>query len=111
MWRLLLDTTREPPFLVAIEGLDLLRAGVRRSWRTFRHALDDPIEERLPRVRVPALVVHGSRDGISPRYWAEEVARLLPDGRLVDLPGTPHAANYSAPAQFARAVRAFLAGG
>ena len=111
MWRLLLDTTREPPFLVAIEGLDLLRAGVRRSWRTFRHALDDPVEERLPRVRVPALVVHGSRDGISPRYWAEEVARLLPDGRLVDLPGTPHAANYSAPAQFARAVRAFLAGG
>jgi 2-hydroxy-6-oxonona-2,4-dienedioate hydrolase len=111
MWRLLLDTTREPPSLVAIEGLDLLRAGVRRSWRTFRHALDDPIEERLPRVRVPALVVHGSRDGISPRYWAEEVARLLPDGRLVDLPGTPHAANYSAPAQFARAVRAFLAGG
>ena len=111
MWRLLLDTTREPPSLVAIEGLDLLRAGLARSWRTFRYALDDPIEERLPRVRVPALVVHGSRDGISPRYWAEEVARLLPDGRLVDLPGTPHAANYSAPAQFARAVRAFLAGG
>jgi pimeloyl-ACP methyl ester carboxylesterase len=108
---LLLDTTREPPSLVAIEGLDLLRAGLVRSWRTFRYALDDPIEERLPRVRVPALVVDGSRDGISPRYWAEEVARLLPYGRLVDLPGTPHAANYSAPAQFARAVRAFLAGG
>ena len=111
MWRLLLDTTREPPSLIAIEGLDLLRAGLARSWRTLRHALDDPIEERLPGVRVPALVVHGSRDGISPRYWAEEVARLLPDARLVDLPGTPHAANYSAPAQFARAVRTFLAGG
>jgi 2-hydroxy-6-oxonona-2,4-dienedioate hydrolase len=111
MWRLLADTTREPPSLVAIEGLDLIRAGVVRSWRTFRHALDDPIEERLSRVRVPALVVHGSRDGISPRHWAEEVARLLPNGRLVVLPGTPHAANYSAPAEFARAVRAFLAGG
>jgi 2-hydroxy-6-oxonona-2,4-dienedioate hydrolase len=110
MWRLLVDTTREPPSLIAIEGLDLLRAGVRRSWRTFRYALDDPIEERLPRVRVPALVVHGSRDGISPRYWAEEVARLLPNGRLVHLPATPHAANYSAPAPFARAVQAFLAG-
>src|SRR4028118_2263184 len=61
MWRLLLDTTREPPFLVAIEGLDLLRAGLVRSWRTFRYALDDPIEERLPRVRVPALVVAGAR--------------------------------------------------
>ena len=111
VWRLLVDTTREPPSLVAIEALDLIRAGVRRSWRTFRRALDDPIEERLPGVRVPALVVHGSRDGISPRRWAEEVARLLPDGRLVVLPGTPHAANYSAPAEFARAVRAFLANG
>ena len=111
MWRLLLDTAREPPSLVAIEGLDLLRAGVRRSWRTLRNALDDPIEERLPRVRVPALVVHGSRDRISPRHWAEEVARLLPRGRLVGLPHAAHAANYSAPAEFACAVRAFLAGG
>jgi pimeloyl-ACP methyl ester carboxylesterase len=111
MWRLLVDTTREPPSLIAIEGLDLIRAGVVRSWKTFRYALDDPIEERLPKVRVPALIVHGSRDRISPRHWAEEVARLLPDGRLVFLPGTPHAANYSAPAEFARAIRTFLAGG
>ncbi len=107
-WRLLLDTTREPPSLIAIEGLDLMRAGVGRSWRTFRYALGDPIEERLPRLRVPALVVHGSRDRISPLGWAEEVARLLPDGRLVVLPGAAHAANFSAPAEFARAVRSFL---
>ncbi len=111
MGRLLIDTTREPPSLVAIEGLDLLRAGVVRAWRTFRQALKDPIEEKLPQVRVPALVVHGSRDRISPRSWAEEVARLLPDGRLVVLPHAAHAANYSAPAELARAVRSFLAGG
>lgn len=107
--RLLVDTTREPLSLVAIEGLDLLRAGVGRSWHTFRHALGDPIEEKLPNVRVPALVVHASRDRISPRNWAEEVARLLPDGRLIVLPHAAHAANYSAPAEFARAVRSFLA--
>jgi len=111
IWRLLVDTTREPPSLVAIEGLDLLRAGVVRSWRTFRHALRDPIEAKLPAVRVPALVAHASRDRISPHSWAEEVARLLPDGRLVVLPRAAHAANYSAPAEFARVVRSFLAGG
>ena len=108
MWRLLLDTTREPPSLTAIEGLDLLRAGAGRSWRTFQHALGDSVEERLPKVRVPALVVHGSRDRISPRGWVEEVARLLPNGRLVVLSGAAHAANYSAAAEFAREVRAFL---
>jgi len=111
IWRLLVDMTREPPSLIPIEGLDLLRAGVVRSWRTFRHALRDPIEQKLPGVRVPALVVHASRDRISPHSWAEEVARLLPDGRLVVLPGSAHAANYSAPAEFAHAIRSFLAGG
>src|SRR5918998_385408 len=40
--------------------------GVGRSWRTLRYALDDPIEDRLPAVRAPVLVVHGSRDPISP---------------------------------------------
>ena len=73
--------------------------------------MKDPIEEKLARVRVPALVVHGSRDRISPRGWAEEVARLLPGGRLVVLPHAAHAANYSAPAELARAIRPFLAAG
>ncbi len=111
IWRLLVDTTREPPSLVAIEVLDLLRAGVRRSWRTFRHALRDPIEGKLPGVRVPALVVHASRDRISPRSWAEEIARLLPDGRLAVLPRAAHAANYSAPVEFTREIRSFLSDG
>lgn len=109
--RLLIDVVaREPPSLLAVEGLDLLRAGVGRSWRTLRYALNDPIEERLPAVRVPALVVHGSRDGISPRPWAEEVARLLPRGRLVVIPAA-HAANYSAPAELVREIKPFLHGG
>jgi pimeloyl-ACP methyl ester carboxylesterase len=111
MGRLLVDTTHKPPSLVTIEGLDSIRTGVFRSWRTFRHALDYPLKERLPKVRVPALIVHGSRDRISPRHWAEEVARLLPDGRLVFLPGTLHTANYAAPSEFARVVRIFLTGG
>jgi pimeloyl-ACP methyl ester carboxylesterase len=108
--RLLLDMLREPS-LVPIEGFDLLRAGVGRSWRTFRHALNDPIEENLPEVRLPALVVHASRDAVSPRRWAEEVARLLPRGRLVVVPGAAHAANFSAPEEYVRAIRPFLDGG
>lgn len=108
--RLLSDVACEPPSLLAVEGLDLLRVGVGRSWRTLRYALNDPIEERLPAVRVPALVARGSRDRISPRPWAEEVARLLPRGRLVVIPAA-HAANYSAPAELIREIKPFLDGG
>ena len=111
IWRLLLDTPRESPSLLPIEALDLLRAGVGPSWRTFRYALQDPVAEKLPGVRVPALVVGGSRDPISPQRWAEEVARLLPWGRLVVIPGAAHAANYSAPDEFVREIRPFLDGG
>ena len=106
--RFLIDTTREPPSLIPIELLDFFRAGPRTAWRTFGHALEDPIEEKLPRVRVPTLVVSGARDPISPRRWAEEAAGLLPMGRLSVIPDAAHAANYGWAASFARVVREFL---
>jgi len=106
--RFLLDVPREPPSLIPIELNDLLAAGPRRGWRTLHHALEDRIEENLPRVRVPALIVRGSRDPICSQRWAEKTARLLPEGGLVVLPGVAHAANFDAPAAFAAVVRRFL---
>jgi pimeloyl-ACP methyl ester carboxylesterase len=106
--RFLIDVFREPAALLAVEARDLLDAGVVRGWRTLRHALEDRIEARLPRVGRPALVVHGSRDPIVSREWAAEAARLLPHGRLVAIPEAAHAANFDAPEALARVVRAFL---
>ena len=106
--RFLLDVPREPPSLVPIELRDLLAVGARRGWRTFRYGLEDRIEENLPRVRAPALVVHGSRDPICPQRWAEEATRLLPNGRLVTLDGAAHAANFGEPTRFAEVIRDFL---
>ncbi|MDQ4128052.1 MAG: alpha/beta hydrolase [Actinomycetota bacterium] len=106
--RFLLDVTREPPSLIPVELRDLLSAGPWRGWRTLRHALEDHIEENLPRVMAPALVVRGSRDPICPQRWAEEVAQLLPRGRLAVLPGAAHAANFGAPARFAGLIQDFL---
>ena len=106
--RLALDCFREPPSLIPIELLDLLSAGPLRSLRTFRHAADDRIEEKLPMLQAPALVLHGGRDPIVPERWAREVAGLLPDGRLVIVPEAAHAMNYDAPSKLAWHVRAFL---
>src|SRR3712207_3371027 len=77
-WRLVLDTPREAPSQPLIVVRCYLQAGLRRAWRTLQYGLADPIEEKLPRVRVPTLVVRGARDPIVPHGWAEEVARLLP---------------------------------
>jgi 2-hydroxy-6-oxonona-2,4-dienedioate hydrolase len=106
--RFLLDAPREPLSLLPIELLDYLSAGTRRAWRTLRYALEDRIEEKLPRMGVPTLVVRGSRDPIAPQRWAEEATRLLPKGRLAVIPGAAHTANYGWAAEFARTVHEFL---
>jgi 2-hydroxy-6-oxonona-2,4-dienedioate hydrolase len=57
---------------------------------------------------MPTLVVRGSRDPIVPQRWAEEVSRLLPDGRLVVVPEVTHTVNFDAPSEFVRVIREFL---
>lgn len=106
--RLLADWPREKPSLTLIFLRDLIQAGLGRGWRTFRYALADRIEAKLPLIQAPALVVRGSRDPIVPGRWAEEAARLLPRGRLAVIPGAPHAVNYSAPDELVRILRSFL---
>ena len=106
--RLLRDLPRERISGILLALLDYLQCGPRRLWRTFQYALDDPIEEKLPRVQCPTLVVRGTRDPIVPESWAEEAARLLPRGQLVHLADATHIAHYTTPDQFVGVVRAFL---
>ena len=59
-------------------------------------------------MRVPTLVVRGSRDPSVTQRWAKEVTGLLPTGRLSVIPGAAHTANYGWAAQFARIIHNFL---
>ena len=106
--RWLIASTHGPLSFNGIVLRDLLAAGTSRALATFRHMLADRIEAKLPRVGVPTLVVRGSRDPIVSQRWAEEVARLLPDGRLVVIRGAGHIPNYDSPEELAQVVRAFL---
>jgi pimeloyl-ACP methyl ester carboxylesterase len=87
---------------------DYRDAGVRRVLATFRHALADRIENKLPRLQAPTLVVRGARDPIVPQRWAEEAARLLPRGRLVVVQGAAHTMCFTSPHELARVVHQFL---
>lgn len=108
--RLLLDGTREPLTYERIIGLDLWDMGPRRALRMAGVCLRDYIEERLPRIEVPTLVVRGERDPLVPQQWAEEVAAMLPKGRLVVVPGAAHVAHYDAADRFVALVQPFLGG-
>jgi pimeloyl-ACP methyl ester carboxylesterase len=106
VWRR--NQPHNPPSLSPVTWRDYRKAGVRRLFHTFRHQLGDRIEDKLPRIRSPVLVVRGRLDPICRLPWATEVARLLPDGRLAEIPGVAHTLCYTAPVELAAVSRMFL---
>jgi len=106
--RLLLDVPRERLSLPFVALLDYLQAGLGRTALTFGYALQDRVEEKLPNVTRPALVVRGSRDPIVSERWAAEVSGLLPAGRLTVVEDAAHAVNHNSPEALTEIVLDFL---
>jgi 2-hydroxy-6-oxonona-2,4-dienedioate hydrolase len=102
------DAKREPFSLLGVASRDNAAAGLRHLLPTARSALADRIEERLPKLEQRVVVVFGENDGFIGREWAEQAAALLPRGRLVVVPGEPHAVHYTRPGLVADFVRALL---
>jgi pimeloyl-ACP methyl ester carboxylesterase len=103
-----LDLCGERPSLLPILVTDYFSAGPLRCVRTLQHGITDPLLSKLPAVPAPTLVVRGEYDPVAPRRWVERMASLLPRGRVAVLAHAPHAANYSAPDDLVRVVRAFV---
>jgi 3-oxoadipate enol-lactonase len=61
----------------------------------------------LGRVRVPALIIVGEDDTITPVSDAENMHRGIHGSRLLVIPGVGHMSNMEAPAEFNRAVAEF----
>jgi pimeloyl-ACP methyl ester carboxylesterase len=108
LFGMLRETAREPLSLVALAARDDAAAGIRTLLSTARAVLADRIEDRLPLIEQPTVVVHGEKDGFVSRDWVERAAGLLPRGRLVLVPGEPHAVNYTRPDLIARIVQELL---
>ncbi|GAC1654977.1 MAG: alpha/beta hydrolase [Ktedonobacteraceae bacterium] len=106
--RLLLDTPCEPLHFLPVLLREYMLAGIPRTIRTLQYTFDDPMEENLPHVHVPTLVIRGSRDPIVPQDWAEEVNRLLPNSQLVVVQGAGHAVNFNSPDRLVHLVRSFF---
>jgi 2-hydroxy-6-oxonona-2,4-dienedioate hydrolase len=99
----------EAPSLGPVEMVDWARTGPRRVFRGVQAMMTHRLEDTLPSVRCPTLVVLGAHDSISTRHWAHEVVALLPHGDFRLVPGAAHAMPYTHPLELARVVRPFLA--
>jgi pimeloyl-ACP methyl ester carboxylesterase len=102
------DSAREPLSLLSIAARDNAAVGMRALLATARSVLADRIEERLPLIEQPTLVVVGERDAFVGADWARQTAALLPRGRLLVVPGEPHAVHYTRPDIVAEIVRELL---
>ena len=78
--------------------------------KQVRAILEAPDELRfeLRHVRVPALVITGSQDALTPIGDAEELAEMIPFAHLIELRGAAHGLMVEAPNAFNGAVLDFL---
>ena len=83
------DNRREPADLDEQHEPERRRAGLRRVAHTLRVHLADHLEDVVPEVRVPLLVLHGERDLLCTERWARTLCEFAPDGRFRSVPG-PH---------------------
>ena len=102
--RLLADSYREQPSLVPVALADYARRGPLHILRAARSMLRHPMAERLAQVTAPVVIVRGSGDPICGQRWAEELAAAPLHGRLVTVPGSAHAVDWSHPGDVVQVV-------
>jgi len=105
------DTLVEPPGANRVVFTDYARTGPSRYLRTLPSMLHYDIEAALPAIAVPSLVLRGARDPICRHDFAAGLASLLPDGRLVEVPGAPHVVMWRRPDLVGAALAALAVAG
>jgi pimeloyl-ACP methyl ester carboxylesterase len=104
------DTTKERRALVygRVKALVERAPAYAVAWAQRAMAARPDSFDTLRGTNVPALVVWGEEDTLSPRAEAEAMAEALPDARLVTIPGSGHLTAVEAPEEFNAAVAEFL---
>jgi pimeloyl-ACP methyl ester carboxylesterase len=109
-WRWLATAIGEPWWQVPRIVAQWWSTGPRAMVALWRGAAPDRIDERIRRLTVPVVVVRGMRDRLCANDWAQHLASVAPQGRLLELPGVAHMAVQTAPAEVAGIVRQLGAG-
>lgn len=107
------DETRAAQIVPAEYGPDVVARAYREfttlarlAWNPYLY--DRKLQERLPRVNTPTLIVWGQNDTFLPPEHGEALAALLPYGTLKVLPECGHLAPLEQSATFSRLVIDFL---
>jgi pimeloyl-ACP methyl ester carboxylesterase len=103
-WRA--DRRHEEPGLMRLLRKERRRAGIRRLWRAVHAHLDDHLEEVVPELAMPVLVLRGEHDTMVSEESADGLAASARDGRLLRMPGA-HTFVWNAPAAWSEPLHRF----
>jgi len=79
-----------PDYSVARIGTDIANMGLRSYLQGLRVVFDRDYSTGWAALTAPALVVHGADDSIIPVEHARELAKILKNSKLIELPGANH---------------------
>jgi pimeloyl-ACP methyl ester carboxylesterase len=103
-------TSTRPLVFGRVKGLVQAAPPAAAAWAQRAMAGRPDSTDTLAKADVPALVLVGDEDGLTPPDDAEALAESLPEGRLVRLEGAGHLSALEVPEAFNDAVRGFVAG-
>ncbi|HEY3436216.1 MAG TPA: alpha/beta hydrolase [Actinotalea sp.] len=103
--RLLRDARYERATANAIMFADWVRCGPRRYLGTVPSMLGYPLEDRLPLVTAPVVLVRGAKDTVAPRDYLDLLADRAQQGSVVQIEDAAHVVMYSRPALVAEVCR------
>jgi 2-hydroxy-6-oxonona-2,4-dienedioate hydrolase len=106
--RLFRDGLRETWSQLAVVGFDYVRTGVHRTVQTALYGLAHHLEEVLPRINAPMMIVRGTHDPIASQRWCEDLAAAAPQGQLVVIPQSAHTVNWDEPDDLLRVAQPFF---
>lgn len=106
--RLLLDVPRERPGLFLPALAAYTRSGPARMLRLARDQSEHDTGPLLPHVRVPTLLLEGTRDPVVQAWTLEAIRQAIPHATIREIPGGAHALADSFPRAVARFTLDFL---
>jgi pimeloyl-ACP methyl ester carboxylesterase len=99
---------QRPEVVARVRGLIAAAPPAAVAWASRAMATRPDSLDTLRGADLPALVVVGDQDTLSPVAQAQEMAEALPQGRVVVVPGAGHLSALEDPGAFAAAVTGFL---
>lgn len=76
--------------------------------QTFVNVVNEDLEDKIPKINIPTLLIWGDEDHTTPLPQGKLMEKLIPDAKLVIVPGANHGLPYRKAKEVAEAIEEYL---